>query len=104
MPNDTLGVLQDVHWSHGYVGSFPTYTLGNIMSSQFFASAQGAPEVASGLETGDYAPLHRWLTENIYRHGRSSMPKETLQRVTGGGLDPAPYIADLTAKVEALEA
>ncbi|MCR8725495.1 carboxypeptidase M32 [Frigidibacter sp. ROC022] len=102
VPNDTLGVLQDVHWSHGYVGSFPTYTLGNIMSSQFFAKAQQVPEVAAGLDSGNYAPLHGWLTENIYRHGRASMPKETLQRVTGGGLDPAPYIADLTAKVEAL--
>ena len=104
VPNDTLGVLQDVHWSHGYVGSFPTYTLGNIMSSQFFARATQVPEVAAGLELGDYAPLHGWLVENIYRHGRASSPKETLQRVTGGGLDPAPYIADLTAKVEALTA
>ncbi len=104
VPNDTLGVLQDVHWSHGYVGSFPTYTLGNIMSSQFFASARTEPEVAAGLETGNYAPLHGWLVENIYHHGRSSMPKETLHRVTGGGLDPAPYIADLTSKVEALTA
>ena len=102
VPNDTQGVLQDVHWSHGYVGSFPTYTLGNIMSSQFFASAQDAPDVAAGLDAGDYRPLHGWLVENIYRHGRASTPGETLQRVCGGGLDPAPYIADLTAKVEAL--
>ncbi len=104
VPNDTLGVLQDVHWAHGYVGSFPTYTLGNIMSSQFFATAQGVPGIADGLNSGDYAPLHGWLVENIYRHGRSSSPKETLQRVTGRDLDPAPYIADLTAKVEALTA
>ncbi len=102
VPNDTLGVLQDVHWSHGYVGSFPTYTLGNIMSSQYFAKAQQSDGVSKGLKTGDYAPLRGWLTEQIYRHGRSSSPKETLQRVTGGGLDTAPYIADLTAKVEAL--
>ncbi len=104
VPNDTLGVLQDVHWAHGYVGSFPTYTLGNIMASQFFATARAAPEVAGGLDSGDYAPLHGWLVENIYRHGRSSTPKETLLRVTGRDLDPGPYIADLTAKVEALTA
>lgn len=102
VPDDTRGVLQDVHWSHGYVGSFPTYTLGNIMSSQLFARAAESGGIAAGLEGGDYAPLHGWLTENVYRHGRSSTPKETLQRVTGGGLDPAPYIADLSAKVEAL--
>lgn len=102
VPNDTLGVLQDVHWSHGYVGSFPTYTIGNIMSSQFFARAKAAPGVAEGLASGDYAPLHGWLTQNIYRHGRASSRQETLERVCGSGLDPAPYIADLTAKVEAL--
>lgn len=102
VPNDTLGVLQDVHWSHGYVGSFPTYTIGNIMSSQLFAKAQESGAIATGLDAGDYAPLHGWLAENVYRHGRSSTPEETLHRVTGGGLDPAPYIADLTAKVEAL--
>lgn len=104
VPDDTLGVLQDVHWSHGYVGSFPTYTLGNIMASQLFAGAVRADGVATGLDRGDYAPLRGWLGENVYRHGRSSTPQETLHRVTGGGLDPAPYIADLTAKVEALGA
>lgn len=102
VPSDTLGVLQDVHWSHGYVGSFPTYTLGNIMSAQLFAAALDADNVATGLDAGDYATLHGWLTENVYRYGRSSTPQETLNRVTGGGLDPAPYIADLTTKTEAL--
>ncbi|SJZ97647.1 carboxypeptidase M32 [Consotaella salsifontis] len=102
VPNDTLGVLQDVHWSHGYVGSFPTYTLGNIMGAQFFDAALKESAIATGLETGDYAPLRGWLTENIYRHGRASSPAETLQRVTGGPLDTAPYIARLTDKVDAL--
>lgn len=104
VPNDTLGVLQDVHWAHGYVGSFPTYTLGNIMSSQFFASAMRVPDVAAGVQSGDYIPLHGWLVENIYRHGRASTSKETLQRATGGALDQGPYLADLTAKVERLTA
>lgn len=102
VPDDTRGVLQDVHWAHGYLGSFPTYTLGNIMASQFFAKAREAPGISEGLAAGAYDPLHGWLAENIYRHGRASSPRETLQRVTGGGLDPAPYIADLTAKVDAL--
>jgi carboxypeptidase Taq len=102
VPSDTLGALQDVHWSHGYVGSFPTYTLGNIMSSQLFAAARGDAAVASGLETGDYQPLRRWLNTNVHRYGRSSTPDETLRRVTGQGLDTAPYLADLTEKVEAL--
>lgn len=99
VPDDTRGVLQDVHWSHGYVGSFPTYTLGNVMSSQMFAAAQHVPGIADGLDTGDYAPLRSWLTDSVYRHGRSLTPDEILQKATGGALDPAPYIADLTAKV-----
>lgn len=102
VPSDTLGVLQDVHWSHGYVGSFPTYTLGNIMSSQFFDAAMKRPEIDAGLAGGNYAPLRNWLADNIYRYGRSSSPAETLQRVTGGPLDAAPYVRQLTEKVAAL--
>ena len=99
VPDDTLGVLQDVHWSQGYVGSFPTYTLGNIMASQVFGVAKVRPAIAAGLAAGDYAPLHGWLSEEIYRHGRAFTPAETLVAVTGSGLDTAPYIADLTRKV-----
>ena len=102
VPDDTQGVLQDVHWSQGYVGSFPTYTLGNIMSSQFFAKAMTQPAIAGGLQQGQYAPLKDWLTDQIYQHGRRFTPGETLLSVTGGGLDPAPYLADLTAKVDAV--
>ena len=104
VPDDTRGVLQDVHWSHGYVGSFPTYTIGNIIASQLFAAATAAPGVADGLEGGDYAPLAGFLRETVWRYGRSSSRDETLARVTGGPIDPAPYLADLAAKVDALEA
>jgi carboxypeptidase Taq len=104
VPNDTLGVLQDVHWSHGYVGSFPTYTLGNIMAAQFFDAALKQDDVAAGLDRADYAPLRNWLTDAIYRYGRSSTPTETLQRVTGGPLDIRPYVAALAGKVAALTA
>ena len=102
VPDDTQGVLQDVHWSQGYVGSFPTYTLGNIMGSQFFAQALTQPAIVTGLKQGQYAPLKDWLTNHIYRHGRRFTPSETLLRVTGGVLDTAPYLADLTAKVDAV--
>lgn len=102
VPSDTLGVLQDVHWSHGYVGSFPTYTLGNIMGAQFFDAASKDAAVAAGLDQRDYAPLKNWLTETIYRHGRASTPTETLLRATGGPLDIAPYVRALAAKVAAL--
>ncbi|OYU37695.1 MAG: carboxypeptidase [Pseudorhodobacter sp. PARRP1] len=102
VPDDTQGVLQDVHWSHGYLGSFPTYTVGNIMASQFFRKAQAQPDVARGLQGGDYAPLRNWLGDNIYRHGRSQLPQETLRLATGEALDASAYIADLTEKVDAL--
>ena len=102
VPNDTLGVLQDVHWSQGYVGSFPTYTIGNIMSSQIFAAARQQPAIAAGLASGNYAALHGWLAEGIYAHGRSSTPAETLQRLAGSPLQTGPYIADLTRKVDDL--
>lgn len=104
VPDDTRGVLQDVHWSHGYLGSFPTYTLGNIMSSQLFAAARTAPGVQKGLDTGDYAPLHGFMRDNVWRHGRAATPAETLERVAGGPLDVAPYLADLEDKVARLEA
>ena len=102
VPDDTQGVLQDVHWSQFYVGSFPTYTLGNIMASQFFAAALTQAPIAQGLQQGHYAPLKAWLTDHIYHHGRRYTPGETLLRVTGSGLNPSPYLADLTAKVDAV--
>ena len=102
VPTDTLGVLQDVHWSHGYVGSFPTYTIGNIMSAQFFAEASKVPEVEGGLRSGDYTPLKTWLADNIHRYGRASSPDETLRRVIGGPLDASAYIRVLGDKVAAL--
>ncbi len=102
VPNDTLGVLQDVHWSHGYVGSFPTYTIGNIMSAQFYETAIKVAAVEKGLSAGDYAPLNTWLADNIHRYGRASSPNETLRRVTGGPLDASAYIRILGDKVAAL--
>ncbi len=102
VPTDTLGVLQDVHWSHGYVGSFPTYTIGNIMSSQFFEAAIRDGAVEKGLAAGEYAPLKTWLADNVHRYGRSSWPDETLRRVTGGPLDATAYIGHLATKVATL--
>jgi len=104
VPSDREGVLQDVHWSHGYVGSFPTYTFGNIMAAQFFAAANDEDAVSAGLGSGDYAPLRGWLAENVQRHGRSRTSDELLQAATGCGLTIRPYVDVLTAKVDALTA
>ena len=102
VPNLARGVLQDVHWSSGYVGSFATYTLGNVMSSQFFAAANQNPTVTAGLAEGHYAPLTTWLNQHVHQHGRTRNRDRLLQDATGNELDPAPYLADLRAKAEAL--
>ena len=86
MPTDTLGVLQDAHWSAGMIGSFPTYTMGNIMSSQLFKAATSVPEIERGLEAGDYAPLRTWLADKVHRHGRSLTPAEIMKAATGKAL------------------
>jgi len=98
-PTDREGVLQDIHWSTGYIGSFPTYTIGNVMAAQFFQAAHAAlPGLDASLAAGDYAPLHTWLRENIYRHGRAFSPEELLIRTTGEGLTAGPYLAYLAGK------
>jgi carboxypeptidase Taq len=102
VPDDAMGVLQDVHWASGYVGSFPTYTLGNIMASQLFSMAETEPAIAGGLDSGDYAPLCAWLNDKVHRHGRSLSADEILRDVTGRPLDAAPYLAYLQAKSAAL--
>lgn len=102
VPDDTRGVLQDVHWSSGMIGSFPTYTIGNVMAAQFFAAAEADPAVAAGLEAGDYAPLRRWLGRAVHCHGRSRTPEELLAGATGRTLDPGPYLACLREKFASL--
>ena len=97
--NNSEGVLQDVHWSGGSFGSFPGYTIGNIMAAQVFAAAHDAmPNLETTLEEGNYAPLLTWLTENIYKHGRAYSVSELLQRISGEDLHVGPYLASLEAK------
>lgn len=103
-PDDRDGALQDMHWYTGVVGGqFQSYTLGNIMSAQFFAAARrdlGDPDAQ--MAAGEFAPLRRWLTERIYRHGRKFTARETVERATGQPLSIAPYVAYLDAKYRAL--
>ncbi|BDP44011.1 carboxypeptidase M32 (plasmid) [Deinococcus aetherius] len=102
-PDFASGVLQDIHWSAGLFGSFPTYTVGNVMASQFYAAARkGVPGLEEHLARGEYGLLREWLTEHVYRHGRTYSPTELLERATGEGLDPAPYLAYLRGKYAGL--
>lgn len=99
VPDDAQGVLQDVHWSSGQIGTFCNYTVGNIMAAQLFDTACATqPEIQTALDRADYAPLRNWLTENVARHGRRFSRDELLEKATGRPLDPEPYIAYLTRK------
>ncbi|MGB5049256.1 MAG: carboxypeptidase M32, partial [Caldilineaceae bacterium] len=103
-PNDRDGVLQDVHWFSGLIGGgFQGYTLGNVMSAQFFASAQAAhPEIPAQIQAGSFDTLRGWLTENIYRHGAKFTADEVVRQATGARLAIAPYMAYLHSKYDAL--
>jgi carboxypeptidase Taq len=103
VPDDSQGVLQDVHWSAGYIGYFPTYTLGNILSVQFFEKAiQAVPSIPTDIERGEFGGLLGWLRENIHRHGRKYTPNELIQRVTGEPLNAKPYLGYLKRKYQEL--
>ena len=103
VPDDRRGVLQDIHWSTGYIGTFCTYTIGNVMAAQLMATArQQLPGLDRALLAGDYAKLLGWLRDNVHQHGRRFSRNELLERATGRALDPQPYIDYLTAKYTAL--
>jgi carboxypeptidase Taq len=92
--SDSNGVLQDVHWYTGQIGGmFQGYTLGNLMSVQFFDAAVAAhPEIPDRIETGDFTVLHDWLQVNIYRHGRKFTAAQMLDRVTGKPMSTQPLM------------
>ena len=98
--DDRDGCLQDVHWYGGSIGGgFQSYTIGNVLSAQFFAAATRAhPEIPDEIAAGRFATLHGWLTDNIYRHGRSATPDEIVSRATASPLTTAPYFAYLRRK------
>ncbi len=102
-PDDKTGVLQDVHWSHGMFGYFPTYTLGSFYAVQFFEKAKAEIEAFDEhTKSGTFAPLLDWLRTNIHRHGRKYTSEELCTRVTGGGLDPQLFLNYVNRKYGAI--
>lgn len=98
-PTDTLGVLQDVHWSSGLIGYFPTYALGNLLSVQYYNKAiQDHPSLPDEIASGQFGTLLNWLKTNIHQHGRKFTSEELTRRVTGQSIDSAPYITYLQTK------
>lgn len=101
--NDAQGCLQDIHWSLGHIGYFPTYTLGNLYSAQFFeAFEKSHPEWENKLTEGDLAFVANYLKENIHQYGRQFSSAELCQRITGKNLSHEPYIHYLSKKYDAL--
>jgi carboxypeptidase Taq len=81
VPDDAQGVLQDIHWSDGLIGYFPTYQLGNIIAAQIWEKIlTDLPDLYSQFERGEFIPLREWLREHLHKHGRKYTPRETLQR------------------------
>lgn len=88
VPDDKQGILQDIHWSHGSIGYFPTYSLGSFYAAQFFAQAQkDIPDLKAQIEKGDTTKLLAWLRENIHKHGRRYDARKLCKRVTGEELN-----------------
>jgi carboxypeptidase Taq len=97
--NDAEGVLQDIHWSCGILGYFPTYALGNILSAQLWECASreidGLPIL---VRKGRFSELREWLRDKIHRHGAKFEPGKLIKATVGKDLDPEPYIKYLTTK------
>ena len=101
VPSDTEGVLQDVHWSGGSIGYFPTYALGNLISAQIWEKITAdLPSLESDFEQGEFGGLRDWLGDHLHRLGRKYTPGETLERVVGTPeIDPEPYVRYLRSKL-----
>lgn len=98
-PNDRLGVLQDIHWSGGMIGYFPTYALGNLISVQLWEKIHAdIPDLEDQISRGEFSALLGWLREKIHTHGSKYEPQELVQRVTGSKIDPQPYVRYLRSK------
>ncbi|MDX1565591.1 MAG: hypothetical protein R3236_09310, partial [Phycisphaeraceae bacterium] len=101
VPDDRRGCLQDIHWSMGAMGYFPTYTLGNLYGAAFFEAASSAiGDLSDQIARGEFDALRHWLTENIHVHGSRFESEPLGRRVTGHGLDAAPLMRHLSGKLE----
>ncbi len=102
-PNDTEGVLQDVHWSGGAFGYFPSYSLGAMYACQFYnALRKSAPKLDQWIESGNFQEIKSWLNKNIHSQGRLHSTGELVQRVTGSALDPNQFMEYLRKKYGAI--
>ncbi len=103
VPEDRVGVLQDVHWSGGMIGYFPTYTLGNLYAAQFFAKAEKTiPRLEASFRKGNFGHLLAWLRQEIHTQGKRYRADVLVRRVTGSPLSPKPFLNYLEQKLAEL--
>ncbi|NMO20268.1 carboxypeptidase M32 [Pyxidicoccus fallax] len=102
-PDDTRGVLQDIHWAWGELGYFPTYSLGNLYAASLYRAAERAlPDLAGHLRRGELLPLRDWLRTHIHSQGFRLPAEELVRGVTGHGLTDTDFLAYLKSKYGAL--
>jgi carboxypeptidase Taq len=95
--NDRDGSLQDIHWSEGLIGYFPTYTLGNVYAAQLFEAAEKAiGPLSEAFAAGEFGALRTWLGENVHRHGKRYSPVALVEKATGSPPDASALIASLS--------
>jgi len=98
-PDDKDGCMQDIHWSFGGFGYFPTYALGNLVSLQLWECIQrDIPDLDKQIASGKFAELLSWLRENVHKYGHKFEPQVLIQKITGSKIDPNPYIRYLKRK------
>ena len=102
-PNRALGVLQDIHWSMGAFGYFPTYTLGNLYAAQLLAAARkDLPDHDEQMRCGEFAPLLGWMREHVHQRGSILEPADLIEEATGFPPSPDAFVDYLKDKVERL--
>jgi carboxypeptidase Taq len=100
VPDDARGVLQDVHWSAGMFGYFPTYALGNLIAGQLWAQVHSdVPDLDERIAAGELSPLREWLRDRVHRHGAKFGAEELVERVTGAPISVGPFVSYLRAKL-----
>jgi carboxypeptidase Taq len=93
VPDDAQGCLQDVHWSVGLLGYFPTYSLGSLNAAQLYAKArEKEPAIVQDLAQGKYESLLKWLRTNVHQPGKRFTPDELMIRATGETTNPKYYV------------
>ncbi|MEG2949962.1 MAG: carboxypeptidase M32 [Clostridia bacterium] len=100
VPNNTMGVLQDMHWSDGSFGYFPTYALGSAYAAQFMAKLRQSVDVDTLLAKGELAPITAWLKANVHRYGKLYQPAQLLEKACGEPFQPKYYVAHLSQKIK----